>query len=181
MFASPGFTGNFSNLELNQPNDGFEYASLLTALVAPISRGTVTISSSDTADLPIIDPGWLTSEVDQEVAIAAFKRARAALSTRAIRPVLIGPEYDPGEDVYTDDDILDWIQSNAMTVWHASCTCAMGKADDHHAVVDSHAKVIGVNNVRVVDASAFPILPPGHPQATICMSRHEQPIDLAPD
>lgn len=36
------------------------------------------------------------------------------------------------------------------------------------AVVDTHARVYGVTGVRVVDASAFPFLPPGHPQSTVC-------------
>ena len=44
----------------------------------------------------------------------------------------------------------------------------MGKRGDPDAVVDSKAKVIGVTALRVVDASSFPLLPPGHPQATIC-------------
>jgi choline dehydrogenase len=35
------------------------------------------------------------------------------------------------------------------------------------AVIDNNAKVFGVNGLRVVDASSFPILPPGHPQSTI--------------
>lgn len=45
---------------------------------------------------------------------------------------------------------------------------AMGKTSDPMAVVDSHAKVIGVENLRVVDASSFALLPPGHPLATVC-------------
>jgi hypothetical protein len=44
----------------------------------------------------------------------------------------------------------------------------MGPKSDSQAVVDSHARVHGVSGVRVVDASAFPFLPPGHPQSTIC-------------
>ena len=44
----------------------------------------------------------------------------------------------------------------------------MGRANDTTAVVDSHARVRGVSNLRVVDASAFPILPPGQPQAVVC-------------
>jgi len=44
----------------------------------------------------------------------------------------------------------------------------MGVASDSMAVVDSHARVFGVQGLRVVDASAFPLLPPGHPQSTIC-------------
>jgi choline dehydrogenase-like flavoprotein len=145
------------------------YASLITALVAPVSRGSVTISSADTAVAPIIDPGFLTAPADQDVALAAFKRARDFFATKAVQPVLIGGEYDPGPRVSTDAQILQWIRNNVMTVWHASCTCAMGKSNNPLAVVDSHARVIGVSNLRVVDASAFPILPPGHPQSTVCM------------
>ena len=43
----------------------------------------------------------------------------------------------------------------------------MGRVEDVNAVVDSKARVIGVQNLRVVDASSFPILPPGHPQSTV--------------
>ncbi len=44
----------------------------------------------------------------------------------------------------------------------------MGKSNDPMAVVDSKAKVIGVRDLRVVDASSFALLPPGHPLATVC-------------
>jgi choline dehydrogenase len=44
----------------------------------------------------------------------------------------------------------------------------MGRRNDSMAVIDSQARVIGVHNLRVVDASSFPLLPPGHPTSTIC-------------
>ena len=44
----------------------------------------------------------------------------------------------------------------------------MGKRSNPKSVVDSRARVIGVQGLRVVDASSFPLLPPGHPTATIC-------------
>lgn len=44
----------------------------------------------------------------------------------------------------------------------------MGNSDDASAVVDSKARVFGTRGLRVVDISAFPFLPPGHPQATVC-------------
>ena len=44
----------------------------------------------------------------------------------------------------------------------------MGAINDTNAVVDTRARVIGVKGLRVVDASAFPLLPPGHPMSTIC-------------
>ena len=45
---------------------------------------------------------------------------------------------------------------------------AMGKSSNPQAVVDSHGKVFGVGGLRIVDASIFPLLPPGHPQSTVC-------------
>ena len=44
-------------------------------------------------------------------------------------------------------------------VWHASCSCRMGRADDPMAVVDTQGRVKGVQGLRVVDASIFPVVP----------------------
>lgn len=97
-----------------------------------------------------------------------FKRMRQAFQSEAMSPVVIGKEYYPGEEVQSDADILEFIKNNVMTLWHPACTCKMGISDDEMAVVDSQARVYGVQGLRVVDASAFPFLPPGHPQSTVC-------------
>lgn len=152
-------------IQLDHPAN---YAATLPALVAPFSRGNVTIQSANTADNPIVNPNWLTDPRDQEVAVAAFKRARQIMQTPSITPIIIGEEASPGINVTTDAEILAAIQNGSSTIYHAAATNAMGKADDKMAVVDSKARVIGVEKLRVVDASAFPFLPPGHPQATIC-------------
>jgi choline dehydrogenase-like flavoprotein len=44
----------------------------------------------------------------------------------------------------------------------------MGKATDPNAVLDSHARVLGVTGLRVVDASSFPTLPAGHTMSSVC-------------
>lgn len=49
-----------------------------------------------------------------------------------------------------------------------SRTGKMGQVSDPMAVVDSKARVIGVQGLRVVDASSFALLPPGHPESTVC-------------
>ncbi|CAD6442243.1 d34d526b-2779-4c26-b517-ea3c29081a36 [Sclerotinia trifoliorum] len=165
--SGAGYVGDFSSLPTTQPKDGYQYATILSALVAPLSRGSVTLSSTSANDLPIINPSWLTSPTDQSVAIAAYKRVRAAFASKYMAPVLIGSEYFPGPDISTDAQILKTIQETLHTVWHAACTCKMGKKDDVMAVVDSKARVFGVQGLRVVDASAFAILPPGHPQSTV--------------
>ncbi|KAJ4359851.1 uncharacterized protein N0V89_000407 [Didymosphaeria variabile] len=166
--SGPGYIGNFQDLLLQQPKDGFQYATILGALVKPISRGNVTITSADTSDLPLINPNWLTDPTDVAVALATYKRARQAFQSSAMQPGLADPvEYFPGPEVQTDAQILSTIRDTLQTVWHASCTCRMGKESDVNAVVDSKARVFGVSGLRVVDASSFAVLPPGHPQSTV--------------
>jgi choline dehydrogenase len=128
----------------------------------------VTIASNDTSDLPIINPNWLSTEADQQIAIAAYKRIRDMFHSKAMAPIVVGDEYCPGSQYQTDAEILEVIRNTVMTIYHAACTCKMGTKDDPMAVLDSRARVVGVDRLRVVDASAFPILPPGHPQATVC-------------
>lgn len=177
---------------LDEPLDGttwqpgINYGAIGATLVSPLSRGTIDIVSNDTADLPLVNPNWLSSETDQQVAVESFKRCRTFLNATALQPVLVGSE-SPGARVETDAEILDYIKQTFSMVWHASCTCRfavcfivaigstdqmelgkMGMRNDSSAVVDSQARVIGVQNLRVVDASAFPLLPPGHPQSTVC-------------
>jgi choline dehydrogenase len=163
-----GYFGYQKNYIRDNPSDGYQYASLAVSLCTPRSRGNITITSPDAAVPPLINPNWLTDSVDVELAVAAFKRTRDFFNTTAIQPILIGPEYFPGPQVATDEEILDHVRKSFDTIFHASCTCAMGRVNDPQAVVDSKARVIGVDALRVVDASAFPFLPPGHPQSTIC-------------
>ena len=69
----------------------------------------------------------------------------------------------------TDAQILEFIQQSVIEIYHAAATCKMGKSNDSMAVVDPQARVYGVHHLRVVDASAFPFLTPGHPQSGIYM------------
>jgi choline dehydrogenase-like flavoprotein len=166
--SAPGYVGDFRNLFTTQPKDGFQYATILGGLVAPRSRGTVKLRSADTKDLPAINPNWLTDPTDISVALATYKRLRQVFATKAMSGVLAdNKEYYPGPAVQTDDQILQTIRQSVMTIWHAACTCRMGKQGDPMAVVDKSAKVFGVTGLRVVDASSFALLPPGHPQSTV--------------
>lgn len=59
-----------------------------------------------------------------------------------------------------DDEALEtYIKRAAVGVWHCSCSCRMGAADDPMAVTDAQGLVYGVNGLRVVDASIFPVVP----------------------
>ncbi|KAK3312320.1 hypothetical protein B0H66DRAFT_396827 [Apodospora peruviana] len=140
---------------------------LSATLLAPFSRGSVTISSLSMLDSPAIDLGWLKDAADAEVAVAAFKRLRQAWSAPGLSPVKVGLESRPGAAVQTDAQILQWIRENAIQIWHASSTNAMGMNATAGGVVDKTCKVFGVTGLRVVDISVFPFALPGHPQATV--------------
>ena len=64
------------------------------------------------------------------------------------------------EQVMSDDEALEaFVRKATIGVWHASCSCRMGREDDPMAVVDPQGRVKGVQGLRVVDASIFPVVP----------------------
>lgn len=101
------------------------FGTFLSIIVAPISRGTVTLQSNDTRDLPIINPRLLAEQTDRELAVQIFKRARQLANQPSIKPIIIGQEALPGPSVQTDEQILKYISDSAYQNWHASCTCSL--------------------------------------------------------
>ena len=101
---------------------GANYAVLFAVLAAPLSRGYVTLASPDTSNLPIVNPNYLSSTTDQEVAVQLFRRLRVLLQSPAFAPILVGEEV-PGHDVQTDAEILAWLKASMSPSYHASCTC----------------------------------------------------------
>jgi len=143
--------------------------SVAMLLVAALSRGNVTISSGSMLDKPVISTNWLSDPADQEVAVQAYKRAREIWSHIPIRT---GPETSPGGNVTTDAQLLEYIRGAVAPIHHASSTNMMGMANETMAVVDSHARVMGVHDLRVIDSSSFRFTPPGHTQAATCEFHH---------
>ncbi|HYF06480.1 MAG TPA: GMC family oxidoreductase N-terminal domain-containing protein, partial [Acetobacteraceae bacterium] len=88
--------------------------------------------------------------------IATLLDGPAALRRAFIdRYVVEGFRFD---QVMTDDEALEaFVRKATIGVWHASCTCRMGREDDPRAVVDPAGRVRGVEGLRVVDASIFPV------------------------
>ena len=60
----------------------------------------------------------------------------------------------PGDQIQTDDELLDYARRNGGTCYHASCTCMMGSHP--MSVVDSELRVHGIEGLRVIDASVMP-------------------------
>jgi len=131
------------------------------------SRGSVTISSTNISDQPVIDLGWFSDPADGDVLVAGIKRLRQAWVTEPAQTISVGPETRPGANVVTDAELLEYIKNTAQHISHPSSTCAMGKKKDKNAVVDTQARVFGVKGLRVVDMSILPFSLPGQPQSTV--------------
>lgn len=140
-------------------------ATVGCSMVATSSRGNMTINSASNADPPIINPNWLLLPADQQMAVAAYKRMREIVA--GLGDVVIGSELAPGANITSDADILSYIQTKGLKpIHHGSSTCAMGRTNSSATVVDSKARVLGVQKLRVIDSSSFAFTPPGHTQGT---------------
>lgn len=148
------------------PDDG-DYIGLVVALVNTFSRGTVSISSASALDPPVIHINFMSDPRDQEMLVAGVRRAREILADKNLEAVLVGEEVVPGNATQSDEEILSYTRNAANIFFHASTTCKMGKKGDPNAVVDSQSRVFGVERLRVIDLSAVPFLPPGHPMSTV--------------
>ncbi|PYI01115.1 alcohol oxidase [Aspergillus sclerotiicarbonarius CBS 121057] len=148
-------------------NDKQIYATIVFADTAPFSRGNISLAGPNMTTPPIINPQWLSNATDMEIMVGAVKRSRQIWAELAELGVADPVEYFPGNNVTTDEQIRDFLRRNLTTFSHASSTCKMGRKDDPMAVLDSSARVYGVQGLRVVDASSFPFLPPGLPQSIV--------------
>ncbi len=145
----------------------YYYGYLLrTCLLNPVSRGRITLRDADPASAPIINPNYLADGRDLDRLIMAFKKAREILGEPAFAPHRLS-EFQPGEQVQTDEQIKDYIRQNAETIYHPVGTCKMGH--DEMAVVDAELKVHGIQRLRVVDASIMPTIVSGNTNAPVTM------------
>lgn len=161
------YLGEQRDLLLGAPPDGKNYATLCCVNLAPHSRGTVRIASADTAVHPLVDPAWHADARDRDFDVQVLRRARDIVAHPALQAKVVGEEKYPGAHVQSDEQIAEALRSATFSVYHPAATCKMGREEDGMAVLDSRCRVRGVHGLRVVDASALPFLPPGHPQATV--------------
>ncbi len=97
-----------------------------------------------------------------------MKIARKVAEQSALKPY-ITTEFAPGASVESDADIDAWIRKTAETIYHPVGTCRMGAAGDAMAVVDGECRVVGLQGLRVIDASVMPTLVGGNTNAPTIM------------
>jgi choline dehydrogenase len=133
----------------------------------PTSRGHLQIKSADTFDYPLIQPNYLSTQLDIDEAIAGNRMLRAIAHTAPLSDI-ITEELVPGAHLQGDEALLEDFRNRADTVYHPSCTCMMGP-DPATSVVDARLRVHGVQGLRVVDASVFPTITSGNINAPTVM------------
>jgi choline dehydrogenase len=135
----------------------------------PTSRGFVRLRSPDPADKPVIKPNYLSTDEDRRVAVDSIRVARRIVAEPALakyHPV----EYLPGRAVGDDDaSLLKAAGDIGTTIFHPVGTAKMGRASDPMAVVDERLRVIGLERLRVVDASIMPTITSGNTNAPTMM------------
>jgi len=136
----------------------------------PQSRGTIGLTSNDPLAHAAIDPNYLDVAEDLRVMREGVKLVRRMMAQPAIKD-LTTREKDPWHGVDIDDDSATEaiIRDKAETIYHPVGTCAMGPRDHKASVVDPSLKVIGLEGLRVVDASVMPRLIGGNTNAPTIM------------
>jgi choline dehydrogenase len=131
------------------------------AVVKPTSRGQVTLRSPMPHARPRILHNYLTTDEDRASMIAAVRLNMEISAAPALRDWRRADFLVAQSD--SEADIMDFVQRRAHTLYHPVGTCAMG------SVVDDELRVIGLEGLRVVDASVMPTIPRGNTNAPTIM------------
>ena len=122
----------------------------------PESAGHMELSSADMRDYPKFHPNYLSTQTDRDTIVEGVRITRRICATDPVKSH-ITEEHQPGASVSDDyDEILEWVRNTSTTIYHPTGTCKMGV--DPMAVVDPRLKVIGMEGLRVADASIMPII-----------------------
>jgi len=146
-----------------EPDHGF---SIRVGPINPDSRGSIKLRSSNPREKPAIHPNYLASKSDRNKILAGIRIVRDIID-QACFDEYRGKELSPGPDKISDDELLSWLRSAAMTTFHPVGTCRMG--NDAMAVVDEELRVHGLSGLRVADASVMPVITSGNTNAPSIM------------
>jgi choline dehydrogenase-like flavoprotein len=147
----------------------FPAISVTLCGVRPTSRGYIRLKSSNPADSPAIKPNYLATEDDRYVTLQGIRIVRKIVSQPALaryQPAEFMPRHPPAED---DAGLLKAAADTGGTIFHPVGTAKMGRTEDPMAVVDERLRVIGLDGLRVVDASVMPTVTSGNTAAPVMM------------
>ncbi|RAK96805.1 GMC family oxidoreductase [Aspergillus ibericus CBS 121593] len=143
------------------------YITILVMHNHPFSRGSVHIRSGSPEDRPSIDPNYLSHPLDIEILARHVQYLDQIVATAPFAGLLKPNSRQPEQAVDFKDleKTKEIVRERLFTCFHPSGTCAMMPVE-LGGVVDAQLRVHGTRNLRVVDASIFPLEPTGNIQAT---------------
>ncbi|KAF7368911.1 GMC oxidoreductase [Mycena venus] len=159
---SPHIEVSFTPGSLSAP-PGSNALSAGIAVLNPVSRGSVTINSSNPFDSPVIDVGFLQSDIDVFTGREAIKKVLKLFEAPTWQDYIIAPIVDV--ENLSDDALNQFIRNSASSAFHLVGTAAMSAKDARYGVVDPDLLVKGTIGLRIIDASVFPYVPSAHTQA----------------
>jgi choline dehydrogenase-like flavoprotein len=155
--------------KFGEPLHAFPAFSASVCNLQPTSRGTIELRSSHPADKPSIRPNYLSTDEDRHVAVDSIRVTRTIVSQPALAPYK-PVEYLPGPQAGDDDASLVRAAGDiGTTIFHPIGTAKMGRPSDPMAVVDERLRVIGMERLRVVDASVMPTITSGNTNSPTMM------------
>ncbi|MBV8508045.1 MAG: choline dehydrogenase [Alphaproteobacteria bacterium] len=137
-------------------------------LLRPESRGRIELASRDPRTPVRIRQNFLATDKDWATLRAGIRLVREIGGQTPLTSFSAG-EISPGPNCRSDAEIDAHVRATAITVHHPLGTCKMGRANDPAAVVDPELRVLGVEGLRVVDASVMPDLVGGNINAPVIM------------
>ena len=146
--------------KFGDPLHRFPAITVAACNLRPTSRGTIRIAAPDPAAAPIIDPNYLATEADRQVAADAIRVTRRLMQQPALAR-FEPDEYLPGP-AYPDAELARAAGDIGTTIFHPVGTAKMGPARDPMAVVDGALLVHGLSGLRVIDASVMPTITSGN-------------------
>ncbi|MGF6370537.1 choline dehydrogenase [Paraburkholderia sp. RAU6.4a] len=151
-----------------EPLHRFNAFTASVCQLRPTSRGSIHIASADACAPPLIAPNYLSTDYDRHVAANALRLTRRIVAAPALaryqpREILPGLQYQ------SEEELQQAAGAVGTTIFHPVGTCRMGTTDDPAAVVDTRLRVIGVEGLRVVDASVMPNITSGNTNSPTLM------------
>ncbi|SDQ71504.1 GMC family oxidoreductase [Paraburkholderia tuberum] len=151
-----------------EPLHRFNAFTASVCQLRPTSRGSIHIASADACAPPLIAPNYLSTDYDRHVAANALRLTRRIVAAPALaryqpREILPGLQYQ------SEEELQQAASAVGTTIFHPVGTCRMGTTDDPAAVVDNRLRVIGVEGLRVVDASVMPNITSGNTNSPTLM------------
>ena len=142
--------------------------TLNSAYLRPRSRGTVRLASADPGGAPLIDPNYWSEPRDRELALEGLRRAREIMRQPALKRFVMA-ERLPGDGVTTEAALFDYACAHAKTDHHPVGTCRIGPPEQSTSVVTPDLRVIGIEGLRIADASVMPAVPSSNTNAPAIM------------